>query len=102
MGEHSMNIYVVRSSAVAARALDGEMVIMSTKDSTLFTLNEVATEIWQAADGRTSLADIVRNYVCAKFETNEDAAYSDAEAFCRELAAHGILTLSSDPIVQNA
>ena len=95
-----MNIYVARSSAVAARALDGEMVIMSSKDSTLFTLNEVATEIWQAADGRTPLADIVRNNICVKFAASEGAVYPDAEAFCRELAEHGILTISGEPIVQ--
>ena len=37
---------------VAARAVGGEMMIMSAKDSTLFTLNEVAMAIWEAADGR--------------------------------------------------
>ncbi len=34
--------YVARSSQIAARALGGEMMIMSARDSTLFTLNEVA------------------------------------------------------------
>ena len=97
-----MNIYVARSSAVAARALDGEMVIMSMKDSTLFTLNEAAAEIWKAADGKTSLADIVRNNICANFDATEDMAYQDAEAFCRELAEHGILTLSGEPIIPEA
>ena len=93
-----MSIYIARSSAIAARALEGEMIIMSARDSTLFTLNEVATAIWQAADGRTPLAEIVQSHVCAKFETETEAAYSDAEAFCRELAEHGILVLSDQPI----
>ena len=35
---------------IAARAVGGEMMIMSAKDSTLFTLNEVATAIWEAID----------------------------------------------------
>ncbi len=34
-------------------------MIMSTVDSTFFTLNPVATVIWQAADGRTPLSEIV-------------------------------------------
>ncbi|MGD0497257.1 MAG: PqqD family protein [Bryobacteraceae bacterium] len=71
---------------------------MSTRDSTLFTLNEVATEIWQAADGRTPLADIIRRGVCSKFETGPDMAYSASEAFCREMARHGILLVSDQPI----
>ena len=53
--------YVARSSAIAARMLGGEMMIMSAVNSTFFTLNEVATVIWQAADGRTPLSEIVRN-----------------------------------------
>ena len=50
------DIYVARASEIAARMLGGEMMIMSARDSTLFSLNETATAIWQAADGRTPLA----------------------------------------------
>ena len=46
--------YIARSTAIAARILGGEMMIMSALDSTFFTLNEVATVIWQAADGHDS------------------------------------------------
>ena len=93
-----MSIYIARSPAVAARSLDGEMIIMSTKDSKLFTLNEVATEIWQAADGRTPLSQIVQDVVCAKFEAELEAAYADAEDLCRRLAEHGILVISDQPL----
>jgi Coenzyme PQQ synthesis protein D (PqqD). len=92
------DIYIARSSAVAARALEEEMVIMSMRDSTLFTLNEVGAEIWRAADGRTPLSEIVRDNICAKFEAEPEAAYADAEAFCRQLSERGILLLSDQPI----
>ena len=48
--------YIARSSAIAARALAGEMMVMNSADSTFFTLNEVATAIFQAADGHTPCA----------------------------------------------
>ena len=51
--------YIARSTQIAARVLGGEMMIMSAVDSTFFTLNEVATAVWQAADGRTPLSEIV-------------------------------------------
>ena len=35
------------------------MMVMSAVDSTFFTLNEVASTIWRAADGRTPLSEIV-------------------------------------------
>ena len=53
--------YIARSSTIAARMLAGEMMVMNSADSTFFTLNEVATAIWQAADGRTPLREIVRD-----------------------------------------
>lgn len=94
--------YIARSSAIAARMLAGEMLIMSAADSTLFSLNDVGTVIWQAADGRTSLCEIVEQRVCAEFDIDRDTALRDAQAFVSELAAHGILTVSDRPIAEDA
>ena len=93
-----MPLYFVRSREIAARALDGEMMIMSTRDSTLFNLNELGTIIWQAADGATSLEEIVAKKVCVEYEVEPAEALHDAEAFVRELADHGILLVSDQPI----
>ncbi|HXY49137.1 MAG TPA: PqqD family protein [Terriglobales bacterium] len=90
--------YVARSSAIAARMLGGEMMIMSAMDSTFFTLNEVATVIWQAADGQTPLAEIVEKKVCPEFEVDSEVARRDAEQFVTELSQHGILLVSDHPI----
>jgi Coenzyme PQQ synthesis protein D (PqqD) len=92
------NTYLSRSSSVAARELAGEMMIMSATDSTLFSLNETATLIWNAADGKTSLRDIVENKICAEFDVEPDAAYRDAEALVASLASLGILNLSTEPL----
>jgi len=91
-------VYIARATEVAARALGGEMMIMSARDSTLFTLNPVATAIWQAADGRTPLSEIVEKKVCTEFEVAPEEALSDAASFVQELASHGILLVSDQPI----
>ncbi len=91
-------LYIARSREIAARELDGEMMIMSARDSTLFNLNELGTIIWQAADGATSLEDIVAKKVCAEYDVEPAEALQDAEAFVRELAERGILRLSESPI----
>ena len=93
-------VYIARSNAVAARSLDGEMMIMSARDSTLFTLNPVGTIIWQSADGTTPLNDIVVNKVCAEFKVDLAEALKDAETFVNDLANHGILQVSDKPISQ--
>ena len=92
-------LYIARSSAVAARSLEGEMMIMSAKDSTLFTLNPVGTVIWQSADGQTPLGEIVEQKICAQFEVAPEEAARDAESFVNELAGHGIMLVSEEPII---
>jgi hypothetical protein len=91
--------YIARSSAIAARLIGGEMMIMSAVDSTFFTLNEVATVIWQAADGRTSLSEIVARKICPEFDVDPDQAGRDVEQFVNDLSQHGILLVSEQPIV---
>jgi hypothetical protein len=90
--------YIARSADVAARRLGDEMVVMSAVDSTLYTLSDVAAVLWQAADGRTPLREIVTQRVCAEFDVEPEGAWRDAEEFVRALAAHGILTVSDQPI----
>jgi hypothetical protein len=90
--------YIARSSAIAARMLAGEMMVMNSMNSTFFTLNEVATAIWQAADGRTPLHEIVENRVCSEFDIDPEQAQRDAAQFVAELSQHGILLVSDHPL----
>lgn len=89
--------YVARSKYVAARMLGEEMVIMSGRDSTLFTLSPVGTAIWNAADGQTTLEQIAER-VCEEFEVERDTAIADAREFVAQLAEHGIVLISEQPI----
>ncbi len=95
-------LFVARNPRVAARSLDGEMMIMSGRDSTLFTLNKTATILWQAADGTTSLDEIVEHRICTEFAVEPAEALQDAETLARELASHEILQISEQPITQAA
>ena len=80
-------VYIARTSEVAARLLGSEMMIMSARDSTLFSLNETATEI-------------VERSLCAQFDVDPAAALRDAEELVEGLAKHGILKLSDQPIME--
>jgi hypothetical protein len=93
-------VYIARTKEIAARLLGSEMMIMSARDSTLFSLNETATAIWQAADGVTPLAEIVRAARLRKFEVDPAAALRDAEELVEGLAKHGILKVSDQPIME--
>jgi hypothetical protein len=91
--------YVARSTAIAARALGDETMVMSATNSTLFTLNEVASVIWEAADGVTPLEQIVANKICTQYDIRPEVALKNAEALVEGLAEHGILLLSDEPLV---
>jgi len=90
--------YIARSTEIAARLLGGEMIVMSAVDSSLVTLNEPATAIWESADGVTPLRAIVDRAVCQVFDVDPEVAYRDAETFVTGLASHGVLLLSDSPI----
>src|SRR6202162_3953471 len=92
--------YIARSSAIAARMLGGEMMVISASDSTFCTLNEVASTIWQAADGRTPLSAIVDGKVCKEFDVDREQAQRGADRFVDELSQHGILLVSDQPLME--
>jgi Coenzyme PQQ synthesis protein D (PqqD) len=92
--------YVARSTAIAARALGDETMVMSATDSTLFTLDELASVIWEAADGVTPLDEIVANKICTQYDITPEVALKDAQALVENLAEHGILLLSDQPLTQ--
>jgi len=92
--------YIARSKAIAARLLGGEMMVMSAADSTFFTLNEVASAIWQAADGCTPLSKIVASKICTDFDVDRERAQRGADRFVDELSQHGILLVSDQPMMK--
>jgi hypothetical protein len=92
--------YVARSNMIAARVLGNETMVMSASNSTLFTLDEIATIIWESVDGVTPLEEIVKNKVCTQYDVSLEVALIDAEVLVNQLAGHGLMLLSDRPIAQ--
>ena len=92
------SLYFARSASVAARRMGAETVVMSAADSSLLTLNEIASLIWEAADGLTRLDQVVASTICIKFDVEPERALLDAEAVVKSLAAKGVLEISEQPI----
>jgi Coenzyme PQQ synthesis protein D (PqqD) len=92
-------MFVARSSTVAARLLEDEMVIMCPRTSKLFVLNPVGTAIWNALDGSMPLAKIVRDQICSQFDVEFETAMAHAAEFVQQLAEHGIVVTGEQPLV---
>jgi hypothetical protein len=88
--------YPAQNPRAAWRVYDHEAVIVSPDDSSLHTLNEVGTFVWQAADGATSVADIVRG-LCETFDVTTARAEDDLRRFLDELTGRGLLTIADAP-----
>ena len=93
------NTYIARATDVAARMIGDELMIMSSRTSSLFSLNETAAILWEAADGITPLAEIVDQRLCGTFEIDAETAMRDTEELATQLAEHGILRLSDQPLI---
>jgi hypothetical protein len=95
-------VYVLRAREVAARKIGEELMVLSARDSKLFSLNETAAAIWQAADGITPLSEIVEQHLCEGYEVDPVVAYRDAAELVGGLASHGILKVSNQPMEQTS
>jgi hypothetical protein len=93
------NTYIARATDVAARMIGDELMIMSSRTSSLFSLNETAAMLWEAADGVTPLAEIVQRQLCDVFDVDAATALRDTEELATQLAEHGILRLSEQPLL---
>jgi hypothetical protein len=85
--------FISRGPALAYRMLGDETIVMSAGNSTLFSLDEIASFIWQKADGRTPLSAIVAA-ICDEYQVTPDVAQRDAEEFVGGLASRGLLVVS--------
>jgi len=98
MGTHSLErFYVGRASHLASRLLGDETIILNTANSSFFTLNETASAIWLAADGRKTVDEIV-DRLCEAFDVERETAVQDAKALVEGLVQHGLLVLSPEPV----
>ena len=93
----SSDLYILRSENVAARQFGDELMIMSARDSALFSLNDTAALLWRAADGKTTLAEIVMRDICPAFDIDAETALRDAAELAHGLAERGILQVGNQP-----
>jgi hypothetical protein len=58
----------------------------------------VASVIWEAADGKTPLDEIVTDHICKEYDVSPEQAMTDAETLVEQLVSHGIMIVSDQQI----
>lgn len=81
-----------RESGIIARRIAGETILVPARrrasEMALFTLNEVATWIWERLDGSTPRPALVAELV-ERFDVDASRAAADLDAFLAALVESG-------------
>ena len=90
-----MDLYV-RSDSVVSRVIAGETLIVPISKgvgdlASIYSLNPVATTIWEAISHPRTKSEIVQ-VIAREFETENTQIESDVEAFLVEMASVGLVT----------
>ena len=69
---------------ISWRVIEGEAVLVDRDEAELLRLNPIATEIWQAVDGRRTTNEII-DHIYQTFEVPRKRAQKDVLRFLRQL-----------------
>ena len=83
-------MYLTQDRKTAYRVINGEAVIVDPSTSMLYSLNPVATLVWEMSDERTTVEEIVDRIV-EEFEVERSTAEEDCLEFVRDFVDKGIL-----------
>ena len=85
--------YVSKSSSTASRIIEGEAVIVLPKISKVTTLNEVATRIWDMADGSKKIFEII-NELQQEYDAEPAQIKNDSIDFINKMLTENMLIIS--------
>lgn len=88
----AVSVVARRSSKVAWREIEGEIVIISPEDSSVHELNETAGAFWRQADGERDLGEIARG-LAAAYDAPVDTVLADIEELAAELCSKRLIVL---------
>jgi hypothetical protein len=76
---------------VVSRLLDQEMVLVHPVQGKVRVLNSVGARVWELADGRRTLNDIIQA-IAAEYQVDAARVAVEVPAFCEDLAQRGVLS----------
>jgi hypothetical protein len=74
----------------AGRVIDGQAFVVTPDDNKLHTLNGTGSHIWELAEKALTVEEIAQA-LARRYAVPDDRARTDAERFCDDLVARGIL-----------
>ena len=82
-----------RSESVSWRMVEGEGVLLHLKTGAYYSLNEVASRIWELCNGKNS-AEHIRSTVYAKYKSEQNQVTKDVDHFLAKLLKEKLIEFS--------
>lgn len=92
----NMGCYPLRGADSASCIIDNQTLIIQSTNRRLFVLNAAGTRIWELADGRHAIEDIVRE-MRAHSKKPEEQIRMEIQEFIEELVERQVLVLLNHP-----
>lgn len=85
----------IKADEIVTRSIAGETIVVPVRGrvgdlDSIFTLNEVATSIWNLLDGQRDVASIV-NAVSSEYEVSETDAARDVWELLTSMQSSGLI-----------
>lgn len=84
-------MYLAQNPKTAYRNIKDEAVIVDLNNSLLYSLNPIASIIWEMSDGKTEIKQII-NRIENEFNVDRSVAESDCKEFIDDFIQKGLLT----------
>jgi hypothetical protein len=81
---------------VASVELDGEIVILDSRQDALHLLNPTATTVWRCLDGSGTVGELIAD-LSEVFGSDPQAVRHDVSALLTDLAERGLLESGAQP-----
>jgi len=89
-------MYVAQNEEAAYRIIDGKAIILTPDNGMLHTLNSVGTRIWELADGKRRVRDIIP-FIFEEFEADPNIVKKDIQNFIEDLVHKKMLIVKNKP-----
>src|SRR5947209_2245535 len=91
-----------KSDEVITRNIAGETLIVPVRGrvgdlDSIYTLNDVASTVWQLIDGQRTIGEIVR-IICDEYDVSQDAATKDVMELTASLEEAGLISTNGSAL----
>jgi hypothetical protein len=87
--------FAVNGEDVAAKVIDGELIVIRLSDGTYYSMDNVGTRVWELIAGHHEAPDVIRT-VAEWFGVPVERVRHDVEPLIRELLDEGLVIAAAD------